>query len=113
MVERTLTLRVGARPRLKVGPRSRLRNGQVARFRGKLPGPGAGDRIVVLQVKLGRRWVAFKTARTGADGRFRARYRFRSTTSRRLYRFRALVREQAGYPYLAGVSPTRRVVVTG
>ena len=112
-VERTLTLRVRARPRLKVGPRSRLRNGQVAHFRGKLPGPGAGGRVVVLQAAVGARWQAFKSARSGPEGRFVARYRFRDTTSRRLYRFRAVVREQAGYPYLKGASPVRRVVVSG
>ena len=112
-VERTLTLRVRARPRLKVGPRSRLRNGQVARFRGKLPGPAADGRVVVLQARVGSRWQAFKSARSGPEGRFRARYRFRETTGRRLYRFRAVVREQAGYPYLKGASPVRRVVVSG
>jgi hypothetical protein len=111
LVERELTLRVRARPRLKLGPRSRLQNGQVARFRGKLPGPRATGRVVVLQARLGRRWQAFKSARSGIDGRFRARYRFRETTERRLYRFRAVVREQAGYPYLKGASPVRRVVV--
>jgi hypothetical protein len=113
LVERELELRVRARPRLKVGPRSRLRNGQTARFRGKLPGPGAAGRVVVLQARVGRRWQAFKSARTGAEGRFRARYRFRDTTGRRLYRFRAIVRAQAGYPYLPGASPVRRVVVSG
>lgn len=113
VVQRLLTLTVRVRPRLKVGPRAHLQNGDVARFRGKLPGPSAARRIVVLQARVGRRWQPFKTARTRADGRFRARYRFRSTTSRRLYRFRALVREQAGYPYEGGASPTRRIVVTG
>lgn len=112
-IERELVLRVRARPRLKVGPRSHLRNGQVARFRGKLPGPWAERRVVVLQARLGTRWQAFKTARTGTQGRFTARYRFRETTARRLYRFRAVVREQAGYPYLKGASPVRRVVVSG
>ena len=113
VVQRVLTLTVRVRPRLKVGPRAHLRNGQVARFRGKLPGPFAARRIVILQARVGRRWQPFKTARTGPDGRFRARYRFRATTTRRLYRFRALVREQAGYPYARGTSPTRRIVVSG
>ena len=112
-VERTLTLRVRARPRLKVGPRSRLSNGQVVRFRGKLPGPGAEARVVILQARVGARWQAFKSARSGPEGRFTARYRFRETTGRRLYRFRAVVREQAGYPYLKGASPVRRVLVSG
>lgn len=111
LVATVLTLRVRARPRLKVGPRSRLGNGQVARFRGKLPGPGAAGRVVVLQARVGSRWQAFKSARTVTEGRFAARYRFRETTARRLYRFRAVVREQAGYPYLKGASPVRRVVV--
>jgi len=112
LVETWLTLRVRARPRLKVGPRSRLRNGQTARFRGKLPGPAAAGRVVVLQARVGGRWQAFKSARTGPEGRFAARYRFRGTTARRLYRFRAVVREQAEYPYLKGASPVRRVQVS-
>ena len=111
LVATALSLRVRARPRLKVGPRSHLGNGQVARFRGKLPGPGAAGRVVVLQARIGSRWQAFKSARTVSEGRFAARYRFRETTARRLYRFRAVVREQAGYPYLKGASPVRRVVV--
>jgi hypothetical protein len=111
-VETTLRLRVRVRPRLKVGPRKRLRNGQVARFRGKLPGPGAEGRIAILQARVGGRWQAFKSARSGPEGTFAARYRFRETTERRLYRFRAIVREQAGYPYLPGASPVRRVVVS-
>ncbi|MCE3266465.1 MAG: hypothetical protein K0S15_1174 [Solirubrobacterales bacterium] len=111
-VERILRLRIRVRPRLKVWPRKRLRNGQVASFRGKLPGPDAQGRVVVLQARVGTRWQAFKSARTGPDGSFRARYRFRETTARRLYRFRAIVREQAGYPYLKGASPVRRVVVS-
>ncbi|MGZ5320048.1 MAG: hypothetical protein ACXWFN_01190 [Solirubrobacterales bacterium] len=112
-VEAELRLAVRARPRLKVGPRSHLANGQVARFRGKLPGPGAGGRVVVLQARAGGRWQAFKSARSGPDGRFAASYRFHETTGRRLYGFRAVVREQAGYPYLKGASPVRRIVVSG
>jgi hypothetical protein len=68
---------------------------------------------VVLQARVGSRWQAFKSARTAAEGRFRARYRFRETSGRRLYLFRAIVRAQAGYPYLGGSSPVRRIVVTG
>jgi hypothetical protein len=113
LAERELRLGVHARPRLKAGPRSRLRNGQTVRFRGKLPGPHAEGRVVVLQARVGNRWQAFKSARTAAEGRFRARYRFRETSGRRLYMFRAIVRAQAGYPYLGGSSPVRWIVVTG
>ena len=67
----------------------------------------------MLQARVGGRWQAFESARSGPEGRFAARYRFRETTGRRLYRFRAVVREQAGYPYLKGASPVRRVVVSG
>ena len=112
-LEAELRLAVRARPRLEVGPRSQLANGQVARFRGKLPGPWAGGRVVVLQARAGGRWQAFKSARSGPDGRFAASYRFRETTGRRLYGFRAVVRRQAGYPYLKGASPVRRIVVSG
>ena len=113
VAEAELRVAVRARPRLKVGPRSHLSNGQVAHFRGKLPGPSAARRVGVLQARVDGRWQAFKSARTGPDGRFAAVYRFRATTARRVYSFRAVVREQAGYPYLKGASPTRRVVVSG
>lgn len=108
--ERRLRLRVRAIARLAVRPR-RVRNRGLVRFRGSVPGPARAGRIVVLQVRDDGRWRGFRSARTGPRGRFRARYRFRRTTAVTTYEFRALVRAQSGYPYLAGASRRVRVRV--
>jgi hypothetical protein len=95
--------------------RRRVRNGRVLRLFGAVPGPEAGGRVVVFQARgPGRkRWHTFRRAETDAQGRFAARYRFRNTTATTAYRIRAVAPAQAGYPYLAGRSETRRVRVIG
>jgi hypothetical protein len=110
-ITQELRLRVHAQPSFHVRPH-RLTNGRVVHFRGKLPGPVNDGRVVVLQARGpgSDEWIRFKTPRTDADGVFRARYRFGSS-SRTAYRFRALLQPQRGYPYLRGVSRVRRVFV--
>jgi hypothetical protein len=95
--------------------RRRVRNGRVIRLFGGIPGPLAEDRVVVFQARGPgkRRWHTFRRAETDANGRFAARYRFRKTTATTTYRIRAVVPEQAGYPYLAGRSDVRKVRVVG
>jgi hypothetical protein len=58
-----------------------------------------------------RRWITVDTRRTGPKGRFRAAYRFTSTRSTTVYRFRALVRGENGYPFVTAHSGTVRVTV--
>ena len=103
-----------AEPTLELS-RRRLRNGRVLRLFGAIPGPEAAGRVVVFQARGPgrRRWHTFRRAETDADGRFAARYRFRNTTHTTTYRIRAVVPEQAGYPYLSGRSQARRVRVIG
>jgi hypothetical protein len=61
--------------------------------------------VVVVQVKSGKDWRAFRRYRTRAGGRFDVRYRFsRTTTTPTTYVMRAQVRSQAGYPYEQGNS---------
>jgi hypothetical protein len=83
------------------------------RFTVWLPGPENQGRRVRIQARTGRRWVDVRSGVTGAHGVYRAIYRFRSTTGRRRYGFRALVPKQRGYPYEAGTSKVRRAIVVG
>jgi hypothetical protein len=112
-VERYLSLDVPVRPRLRLRPRHPVANGTRVRFTVWLPGPANQRRRVRIQAQAGRRWVDVRSGLAGARGIYRATYRFRSTTGRRRYRFRALVPKQHGYPYEAGASRTRGVTVLG
>lgn len=95
--------------------RRRLLNGQSVIFSGRLRGlpPAAGGKLVELQVRVGAGWQTFRTPRTDAQGRWRVRYRFTSTTGIQTYRFRARLPAEASYPYETGRSPVTRVRVRG
>ena len=95
----------------KVG-RSTIRNGSTVRFRGRIPGPRAADRVVALQVRFPKKWRTFKIPRTNVLGRFKAAYHFVGSSTFR-YTFRAVVKRQRGYPYEPGRSIRRRVLVVG
>jgi hypothetical protein len=84
----------------------KLRNGKRVRFLGHLPSPGEAGRVVILQanVKGSKRWITFRKATTGERGGFKADYHFTSTNRPTTYRFRAVVPQQAGYPWAAGHS---------
>jgi hypothetical protein len=112
-IERYLSLEVPVLPRLRLRPRHSIANGSRVRFTVWLPGPANRGRRVRIQAQAGRRWVDVRSGVAGAHGIYRAAYRFRSTTGRRRYRFRALVPKQHGYPYEAGASSVRRVTVVG
>lgn len=107
-----LTVRASARPTLEVQPRP-ARSRSRLRFSGQIPGPACVDRVVKVQARLGRRrWQVFRTDRADEGCRFTARYRLRDTRSARAYRFRALVPQQAGYPFERGNSAMVRVRVS-
>jgi hypothetical protein len=112
-LERMLRLDARARPRLRLRPRGALRNGERVRFRVELPAPVNARREVHVEVRANGRWLDLRDGRTGRTGVYRSRYRFRATTGRRSYRFRASVPQQPGYPYEAGRSAIRRKTVTG
>jgi hypothetical protein len=102
-----------ARPTL-TAQRTRLKNGEEIKLHGRLPQPKAKGRVVVLQASVlgSKRWITFRKATSGREGRFKARYRFTSTTRRTTYRFRALVPQQAGYPWEQGASKPVSVTVS-
>jgi hypothetical protein len=89
-------------PTLKLS-RKVVRNKHYAGFSGDIPGPHNDAVVVVLQVKSGKGWRAFRRYRTH-DGHYQLRYRFSQTGRSTPYTIRAQVRETAGYPYLQGNS---------
>ena len=99
-------------PKLAVAEKS-VQNGHPVHFNGSVPGPNADERAVALQARVGRKWRTFKQLRTDHDGRFKGLYRFTQTVGHVRYTFRALVKRQGGYPYDAGASRKRKVVVRG
>jgi hypothetical protein len=97
-----------------VRPRHLL-NGRAVTFSGRLRGlpvPPSG-KLVELQVRFPTGWQTFRTIRSGADGRWAARYRFSRTRGSVRYRFRARLPREAGYPFDTGVSPSVSVRVRG
>jgi hypothetical protein len=96
--------------------RRRVLNGGRVVFRGRvrsLPLPPAG-KLVELQVKQPTgEWTTFRTLRTGPDGRWALRYRFRFVRCHTTYRLRARIPAEAGYPFAEGHSRSRKVTVRG
>ena len=96
--------------------RRRARNGQSVVFTGRLRGLPLprGGRTVDLQAHYRGAWRTFATPRTDARGRCADEsYRFGATSGRVVYRFSALIKRDASYPYEQGRTPTVRVTVTG
>jgi hypothetical protein len=112
-VERHLRYLAHAHPTLRSSP-TQLQNGGWVHFRGRLPGPGRNGRVVILQASVvgSRRWITFRKATTARTGVFRAAYHFTSTTRTTAYRFRAVVPDQTGYPWVQGHSKPVRVRVS-
>ena len=107
-----LALAAVARPTLRVKPRHRARRGTRLAFEGELPAGACFDRVVKIQARIGKqRWQVFRTDRADRGCRFAGRYKLRATGDARVYRFRALVPEQSGYPYLRGASAVAKVEV--
>ena len=109
-----IVLLVRARATLSAS-RKRARNGQAVTFGGRFLAPRRyrSGKLVELQARVGRRWRTFATARTDATGQYTVRYRFKSTTGRVTYRFRARLPKERAFPYDVGRSRTKAVVVRG
>ncbi|MBK5218884.1 MAG: hypothetical protein JJE35_03735 [Thermoleophilia bacterium] len=99
----TATLKTIVHPTLRT-PRAVIRNKSAAYFEGEIPGPHNDQVTIVLQVKSGKGWLAFRRYRTRGDGHYELKYPFRRTNRPTTYEFRAQVRETVGYPYLQGDS---------
>jgi hypothetical protein len=88
-----------------------VRNKHYAKFTGRIPGPDNDRVIVVLQVRRGKGWLAFRRYRTRHGGKVTVGYRFTRTEAPTKYVMRAQVRSQAGYPYLQGNSRHLKLIV--
>jgi hypothetical protein len=106
----TATLNTRVRPLLRARRRVVHNKGR-AHFLVGVPGPHNDRVVVVLQVKQGKGWRAFRRCRTRRNGRCRVSYRFGRTSSPAIYVMRAQVRRQGGYPYLPGNSRRLRMRV--
>ena len=96
---------------LRPSPR-KLRNGNVGTFSGRAAQPIPLRGVLVdLQVRVGRQWRTFAVVRTGRDGRYRYRHRFRNTFVATTFRFRARVRRETDYPYVIGYSRVAKLRV--
>jgi len=102
-IDAKATLRTRVKPTLRAA-RQIVRTGEAAHLSGEVPGPRNDDVVIVLQVKQGDGWLAFRRYRTRGGGHFEADYLFRRTTRPTTYEMRAQVRESTGYPYLEGDS---------
>lgn len=98
-----------------VSSRRVVANGQAVRFTGRLLGGPLPDigRTVDLQAFYRGAWRTFATPRTDPAGAWSHLYRFGATRGDVVYRFRALIKREAGYPYETGVSGVVRVAVRG
>ncbi len=111
---RDISVRVTSRSSMRTN-RSYLHNGETVVFKGRLasrPVPRNGI-VIDLQAQVGRRWQTFQTLRTTGEGRWKADYRFRSTTGLQTYTFRARVRGDTGYPYAPSITRKVKVRVRG
>lgn len=88
-----------------------VRNKRKAIFYGEIPGPHNDNVTVVLQVKSGKGWRAFRRYKTRFGGKFKVGYRFTQTASKTTYEMRAQVRRTVGLPYEPGNSRTVQLTV--
>jgi hypothetical protein len=107
-----LDLGVRARATLRLRAH-RTRPGRPVFFSGRIPGPLAGRRVVLLRgtVPGARRKFLVRRARTDVFGRFRFRYSFSPVAAPTKFVFWVVVPVQRGYPYLLGRSSKRFVRV--
>lgn len=107
-----LSLGVRAHATLRVHTH-RTRDGRPVFFSGRIPGPLAGKRVVLLRgtVPGARRKFLVRRARTDVLGRFRTRYSFAPVAAPTKFVFWIVVPAQRGYPYLLGRSSKRFIRV--
>ncbi|MFN8164448.1 MAG: hypothetical protein U0R26_11615 [Solirubrobacterales bacterium] len=112
----TRQLSSSARVRTIVKPTLRAKkttvyNGESAFFTGEIPGPHNDDLTMVLQVKTGKGWLAFRRYRTRNGGQYEMSYPFRRTRRPTVYEMRVQLREAGSFPYLEGDSDPVRLRV--
>lgn len=107
---RTLVLTVRAGVKLRVSPRT-TSAGQSIHLTGVLLGkpiPRGGKQLVLEARSPSGRWIQFDVLKTNRKGRFHDLYRFRLPGPVD-YRFRAVSKSEADFPFATGASNTVRV----
>ena len=95
---------------LNASPTS-VRNLRSVRLSGSLTAaPAASRKIVEIQALDGKKWRTIATTRM-KKGKFTYRYRFTRTRRPSVYKFRARVRHEIGWPYGTGQSKAVTVKV--
>jgi len=107
----TMTARV-RRPRVRDVRRLVTAGGRPVQFRGRIGRPvPRGGKLLEVQAHFRGRWRTISTTRARRNGRWRFRYTFRTSRWPAVYRLRARVPVEAGYPFSAGASRPVRVTV--
>lgn len=109
-----VNVRVPAASTFRLLPR-RILNGETVTFRGRvLGGPiPPGGKLVELRRWTGRRWDPFRVVRTGPDGRWSHTEPVVSVSGLVVFRLRAHIPVEAGFPYAAGRTTARNLRVKG
>jgi hypothetical protein len=95
--------------------RGRLSNGGEIKMRGKLPGPRAAGRVVIVEAAAlhSHKWYPFGEGSTNRHGVFHIRYRFDETPVTTIYKIRARASRQRNWPWEGGLSRPVLVEVRG
>jgi hypothetical protein len=95
--------------------RGRVHNGGEIKMWGKLPGPRAGGRVVILEAAgvHSNIWYEFGKATTNRHGVFHANYVFDETPVTTTYKIRPVVPQQKGWPWEGGRGKPVLVEVRG
>lgn len=111
-ISRGLRLKVRAFSSIRVN-RHRTRPYKRVRFSGRIPGPHATGRVVVLYgtVPGAKKRFLVSRAKTNALGRWHASYTFVPVSAKTRFVFWAIVPNQNGYPYGQGRSAARYIQV--
>ena len=111
-VARSVNYYAHAKPTIRIEPREVVIGNRV-RISGKVPGPSAGGRVVVLQASAlhSTRWYTFDRATANRRGVFHSGLRFDATTRTTTYRIRSVVPRQREYPWEVGHSKPALVKV--
>jgi hypothetical protein len=111
-LSRLLRYRAHAKPTIRLSA-SELKAGGTLHITGKVPGPGAAARSVVLRAGAlhSNRWYYAGEATTNKHGEYRFDYPFDDTTATTTYQFRTEVTKQHEYSWAPGHSVPATVTV--
>lgn len=107
-------VRVPASSSFKLTPR-RILNGETVTFRGRVRGGPipANGKLIELRKWTGRKWAPFRVVRTDSGGRWSHTEPVVSVAGVVIFKLRAHLPAEAGFPYARGRTKARRLRVRG